>query len=148
MAMKYLLLFLTIVSCNGLFAQQAPVRWSFELKSTATGKAEFTAKATINKGWNIYSVYMEDGGPVPTAFTFEQVIKGSLEGKIIEKSEKISAYDDLFEMNVIKFKNTAEFSQALSYVDKELRLMGNVLFMCCDSQRCLPPVKEPFDLKL
>jgi hypothetical protein len=146
--MKVLLLIISIVSCNVLFAQQAPVKWSFELKSTNAGKAEFTAKAIINKGWNIYSVYMEEGGPVPTVFTFDQVVKGSLEGKIIEKSEKITAYDDLFEMDVIKFKNTAEFSQALVYADKELRLMGNVLFMCCDSQRCLPPVKVPFDLKL
>ncbi len=129
-------------------AQQSPVKWSFELKNKSGGKAEFIAKADISKGWNIYSVYMEDGGPVPTSFTFDEVVRGSLEGQIVEKSEKIAAYDDLFEMNVVKFKNIAEFSQVVANLDGNIKLKGNVLFMCCDSQRCLPPSKIPFDLKL
>jgi hypothetical protein len=146
--MKYLILFFPFLSSYALMAQQSPVKWSFELKSKNMESAEFTAKADISKGWNIYSVYMDDGGPVPTSFAFEEIIKGSLIGQIVEKSEKISAYDELFEMKVIKYKNYAEFSQIIAKSESTIKLKGNVLFMCCDSQRCLPPSKIPFDLKL
>jgi hypothetical protein len=145
--MRIVLFFFMFVQMNG-FAQTSPVKWSFELKNAGSGKTEFIAQADISSGWNIYSVYMEEGGPVPTAFTFDEIEKGKLEGQVIEKSEKIAAFDDLFEMNVIKFKNKAEFSQLIASSESNVKLKGNVFFMCCDSQRCLPPTKVVFDLKL
>ncbi len=137
-----------MVLSNVAIGQTSPVKWSFDLKKTDSSKAEFVAKADISKGWNIYSVYMGPDGPVPTAFTFDNDAKSILDGNIVEKSDKISAYDELFEMQVIKFKNEAIFSQLVNHSNQNLSLKGNVLFMCCDSQRCLPPTSVPFDLKL
>lgn len=145
--MKYLLFILVCFCSLSLNAQTSPVKWTFKLKKLDNQKSEFIAIADINKGWNIYSVYMEEDGPIPTSFTFSEVINGSLEGKIIEKSNKISVFDELFEMQVIKFKEIAEFSQIFSG-EAGLSLKGNVIFMCCDSKRCLPPATVPFDLKL
>jgi thiol:disulfide interchange protein DsbD len=146
--MRYLFFILAVIQLNNVYGQASPVKWSFELKNAGSGKAEFLALAEISKGWNIYSVYMDEGGPVPTSFTFEELEKAKLEGKIIEKSEKITSFDNLFEMDVIKFKEKAEFSQFLVAAEGNVKLTGHVFFMCCDSQRCLPPTKVPFDLKL
>jgi hypothetical protein len=124
----------------------SPVKWSFNLVKSANNSAEFLATADISKGWNIYSVYMGEDGPVPTSFSFDNIDGGILKGKIVEKSHKISAFDELFSMEVIKFKEKAEFSQLLD--GQNISLKGTVMYMCCDSQRCLPPTSVPFALKL
>lgn len=131
-----------------VFGQTSPVKWSFDIKKASADKAEFQATADISSGWNIYSVYMEDGGPIPTSFNFDKIENGKIEGNVIEKSQKITAFDNLFEMNVIKFKDKAEFTQAITNIESGFKVKGFVYYMCCDSQRCLPPTKAEFDLKL
>ncbi|MBK9688865.1 MAG: hypothetical protein IPO65_14360 [Saprospiraceae bacterium] len=136
------LLFLSLLS----MAQKSPVSWSFTLDKTKAQKSEFKATAQINKGWNIYAVYMSDEGPIPTSFTFDQVQNGAIEGKIKEMSKSIKGFDELFEMEVVKFKEEAVFTQAFTNTGA-LRVKGSVTFMCCDSERCLPPATVQFDLK-
>ncbi len=136
------LLFLSLLS----MAQKSPVSWSFSLDKTKAQKSEFKATAQINKGWNIYAVYMSDEGPIPTSFTFDQVQNGAIEGKIKEMSKSIKGFDELFEMEVVKFKEEAVFTQAFTNTGA-LRVKGSVTFMCCDSERCLPPATVQFDLK-
>ncbi|MBK7008555.1 MAG: sugar transporter [Saprospiraceae bacterium] len=136
------LLFLSLLS----MAQKSPVSWSFSLDKTKAQESEFKATAQINKGWNIYAVYMSDEGPIPTSFTFDQVQNGAIEGKIKEMSKSIKGFDELFEMEVVKFKEEAVFTQAFTNTGA-LRVKGSVTFMCCDSERCLPPATVQFDLK-
>ena len=145
--MKYINFLLFFLFQQVAFAQNSPVSWDFSLNKTSESKAEFLAKANIAKGWNIYGVYMGNDGPVPTSFDFTEITLASLDGNIVEKSLKISVYDDLFEMDVIKFKEQAEFVQSIN-AKSGTKIKGTVLFMCCDSKRCLPPASVPFDLKL
>ncbi|HRG64665.1 MAG TPA: protein-disulfide reductase DsbD family protein [Saprospiraceae bacterium] len=135
-------LFISLLS----MAQKSPVSWSFSLDKTQAQTSEFKATAQINKGWNIYAVYMSDEGPIPTSFTFDQVQNGVMDGKIKEMSKAIKGFDELFEMEVVKFKEEAVFTQAFSTTGA-LRVKGSVTFMCCDSERCLPPATVQFDLK-
>ncbi|MBK8701638.1 MAG: hypothetical protein IPN29_19625 [Saprospiraceae bacterium] len=145
--MKYIGLLAFFFATSMANAQKPPVKWSFELNKSGQGTVSFTAVAQIENGWNIYGVYMSDEGPIPTAFDFEKIENGVLDGHIIEKSEKISAYDELFEMDVIKFKKKAEFDQL--FKGKEgLKVAGTVTYMACDSKKCLPPASVPFELKL
>lgn len=143
--MKYGLIMMCLYACFSLSAQNSPVKWSFKLNKVNDEKSEFYAKAEIAKGWNIYSVYMGEDGPIPTSFSFDEIVNGKIDGQVVEKSEKISVHDDIFDMQVIKFKDIAEFSQLLS--GKNLAIKGSVTYMCCDSKRCLPPTEVSFDLK-
>jgi thiol:disulfide interchange protein DsbD len=144
--MRYLSLFFFIVLTLGLSAQKSPVSWNFSLEPKGNDKATFVAQASIAKGWNIYAVYMSDEGPIPTSFAFDKIDNGSLDGKVIEASTPIKGYDELFEMEVVKFKNEAVFQQ--SFITKPgFQLSGAVTFMCCDSERCLPPATVSFALK-
>jgi thiol:disulfide interchange protein DsbD len=146
---KIIFSLLAITSLN-LYSQKhpSPVKWDFELTSNGTNKSEFKAIATINPGWNIYAVYMSDEGPIPTSFTFETIENGELEDKIVEKSKPIKGFDPLFEMEVIKFKETAEFIQVVkNKTGAKPIVKGYVTYMTCDSERCLPPVDVPFNVK-
>lgn len=136
------LLFFSLLS----MAQKSPVSWKFSLEKSGSDASEFKASAQIAKGWNIYAVYMSDEGPIPTSFAFDLVQNGVLQGKIIEASKPIKGYDELFEMDVIKFKEEAVFTQAFKTAGG-LMVSGSVTFMCCDSERCLPPATVQFDLK-
>lgn len=141
-------LYLLFFTCFAIIlqAQKSPVSWKFNLISQATDKALFTATASISKGWNIYAVYMSDEGPIPTSFTFETIYNGKAEGQITEVSPKIKGYDDLFGMDVIKFKEEAIFTQLFT-TQPDFHLKGYVTYMCCDNERCLPPANIEFDLK-
>ncbi len=148
--MRRLGLFLFLFIGFNAFSQDAtpsPVKWGFELKKSKDDKVEFVASAKIEKGWNIYSVYMGQDGPIPTEFVFDKIENGSLEGKIVEHSTPIKVHDEMFDMEVIKFKEMAKFSQTIASKNG-LKLQGEVLFMCCDSKRCLPPTTEKFNLSL
>lgn len=149
--MKKLFFVLLGIASLDIVAQKlpSPVKWKFDLVSKGKEKAEFVATASIDQGWNIYAVYMSDEGPVPTSFTFASVINAELEGDIVEKSKPIKGFDPLFDMEVIKFKEKAEFSQMVNFVQSnKTHLQGFVTFMSCDSQKCLPPVDVPFSVKL
>jgi hypothetical protein len=148
--LKKLFVYFSMITSMSIFAQQdskSPVTWTFEVKPNTEGKFEFSAVAKIEKDWNIYSVYMEEGGPIPTSFTFENLDGSVLDGKIVELSKSIKVHDDLFEMDVIKFKDTAKFSQLIAG-KKGAMIQGTVEYMCCDSKRCLPPTVKKFNLSL
>lgn len=149
--MKKIFFALIVLKSFCALAQQtpSPVKWNFNLVAKGKDKAEFVATATINAGWNIYAVYMSDEGPIPTSFTFASVMNADLDGKIIEKSKQIKGFDPLFEMEVVKFKEKAEFAQVIAlHSNTKPQMQGYVTYMSCDSQKCLPPVDVPFNVKL
>ena len=51
-----------------------PVKWTHSAKKLSNGKYELHMTATVEKGWHIYSQNTPDGGPVPTTFTFTNVM--------------------------------------------------------------------------
>jgi hypothetical protein len=61
-----------------------PVKWSYAAKKTGKDEAVVFIKATIDKGWHIYSQNVKDGGPVRTTFTFLPASAYTLIGYTIE----------------------------------------------------------------
>jgi len=55
---------------------------------------------------------------------------------------------EMFGVNVIKFKDKAEFRQKIKGASSGTTIKGNVSFMTCDAEKCLPPVSVPFAVKL
>jgi hypothetical protein len=64
-------------------------------------------------------------------------------GEIKEEGKKVEGYDEMFEMNVIKYASQVVFSQKIKAEDLEV-LEGSVRFMTCDDEKCLPPQRNPF----
>ena len=139
---------LMLLASSAVFAQQSPVKWSYEAKKVADGTYDLIFTANIADGWYVYSQYLEsDDGPIRTTFTYEDNSTVKFEGKNTEDGPKIEGYDDLFGMNIIKFKGKPSFTQRVKTTGPA-KLKGSVEFMTCDSERCLPPVDVPFQFDL
>ena len=142
-----LLIYSTILFFASILSLEAqifePVKWTFS--SANKGKeAELVFSATIDKGWHLYSQFIEDGGPIPTAFVFEpgegyELVGTASEGKATEY------YDPNFEMDLKYFSTKAEFKQKIKFKGTaNVTINGFVEFMVCDDERCLPPDQVDF----
>ncbi len=127
-----------------------PVDWDFEAKHVKGNEYDLIFKAEIKPGWYIYSQYLEsDDGPVKTSFEYEAPADLEKVGKNKEASpSRKEGYDDLFEMNVIKFGKKATFTQRIKVKDPNVAVTGYLEFMCCDAEKCLPPEEVDFEFKL
>ena len=69
--MKNFNLNLSFINLSGVFQILNPVQW--ELGVEQQSKTEYTLvfTANIDTNWAIYALEVEEGGPLPTLFTFE-----------------------------------------------------------------------------
>jgi thiol:disulfide interchange protein DsbD len=146
----FVLLFLTTTFA---WAQQDKVKWTFEAKSLGGEDYELTFRAAIQEGWYTYSMYMAEGGPVPTSITYDSKHQ-KLQGKAIEATSKPdnkkTGFDPLFDMDVIKYKKDLIYTQKIKVAaaDAAKPIVGYVNCMACDHERCLPPTDSDFEIKL
>ncbi len=130
------------------FSMQAqifePVDWAFESKDNGDGTFDLVMTASLDKGWYIYSQDLDDGGPIPTAFEFEE---GNLVGEVREEGDLIEKYDELFAMNLRKYSNEVSFVATVKGSAGD-DVSGYLTFMTCDDERCLPPEDVDFEFTL
>jgi thiol:disulfide interchange protein len=132
-----------------------PVKWEVTTEKINNSEYYIVYKAIVKEGWNVYSQYTSDEGPVPTAITYEEKSGIELIGKGIESGHKKEGPDALFPdekgnpVNVIKFLADQPFiiKQKVKVKDASKPVKGYVTFMTCDNQKCLPPEDVDFSLK-
>lgn len=140
-----LLLFLT----GSIHAQSNPVDWSYKAEKISAQEYELTFTAEIANGWYVYSQYLEDGGPIPTSFTFTNMDGVQRIGKIDEAGkDKKEAFDQLFEMKLIKYGKKATFTQKIKVDAPKEAITGYLTFMTCNDESCLPPKDVDFEISL
>ncbi len=116
-----------------------PVKWSLAIEKIDEQEFNLAFKATVEKGWYIYSQNIEEGGPEPTTFTFDPNSNVTVQGKAEEQStHKVQGFDEMFEMDVTKYKEEVVFNQKIKVMDATQPITGNVYFMTCDDAKCLP----------
>ncbi len=118
-----------------------PVRWTFELNKISETDYEIEAVANINPSWVIYSQFTDDAGPIPTYFA----INGK-QVKFEEKGKLIKEFDEMFDVEVMKFKEKASFVYKIKK-EQNPTIDVSVEYMTCDGQRCLPPAEISQNLK-
>lgn len=141
------------VLMQGVLAQiLAPVKWTgtAEPIPMMKGKYKLVFKATIDKGWHVYSQNITGEGPIPTAITFEKK-NNDIEytGKTTEHGSKVhEGHDPVFDMQVKYFEDEMICEQRVK-VNKDMILTGTLEYMTCDDGHCLPPeiIEFAFDLK-
>ena len=148
---KYLFLLLFLMTFNVFSQIEDPVDWSFSVEYIAEDLYYLVVEADIEKGWNVYSQYVDPDGPVPTSLSFFTETKKSFEliDSVIE-SNTTTKFDPVFEMNLSSFQTKAVFKQKIKLLDENLSIIkGELEFMVCNATMCLPPeyVDLLFDLK-
>jgi len=149
MKLKQLLL-LSFLFCGITSFSQVlkPVKWTFSANKTTDSTANLYLKATIDKGWHVYSQYISGEGPVPTTFTFGKSKDYQLVGKVYEP-KGVEEFDPNFDMKIIYHSGTVSFVQKIKLLsDKKITVKGSLNFMCCDDKRCLPPEDIEFSFNL
>ena len=121
-----------------------PVKWKLDDKGGAPEK-EIVFTATADKGWHLYDMNLPEGGPVSTSFTFETLNGAELIGQPVPSVKPTTVYDEQFAMNLRWYPGTVSFIQKLKVTDPaKFKVEGEVEFMACNDETCLPPDQIPF----
>ena len=122
-----------------------PVKWKIKLEDSKTAEKEIVFTATIEKGWHLYDMNLPEGGPVSTSFTFETLQGAELIGQPVSNIKPTVVYDEQFDMDLRWFPGAVTFTQKVKILDpKKFKIEGEVEFMVCNDETCLPPDRESF----
>lgn len=123
-----------------------PVKWKIKLDDKGGApKKEIVFTATADKGWHLYDMNLPEGGPVSTSFTFETLNGAELIGQPVPSVKPTTVYDEQFAMNLRWYPGTVSFIQKLKITDPgKFKVEGEVEFMACNDETCLPPDQIPF----
>jgi hypothetical protein len=145
---KNILIALVLIIHTTAFSQiLAPVKWSYGTKRISDTEAIIFIKATIDKGWHIYSQHVDDGGPVKTTITFAADKAYALTGSTSEP-RPVSKYEKTFSMNVAYFEKAVVFQQKVKLKAGQASVNGTINYMACDDHQCLPPENVEFVVAL
>ena len=128
-----------------------PVKWEMSAKHVTDDEYWLVYEASIEDGWNVYSMYMDEGGPIPTSVYYNDEAQFEALGDAKERGKKKEGYDEIFKMDVVKFtsKKSYKIRQKIKALDYSKPLKGELEYMTCNDKTCLPPtiVEFEFDLK-
>lgn len=134
------LLFLCALWITALMSGQVlePVKWTSEVKSLGDDEYELIFQADIEEGWSIYSQHIDEGGPIPTTFMFENPDNGfELIGEV-EEGTPVTKFDKIFEMEMSFFFTEATFVQKVKVIDPNVsRISALVEYQTCDDEKCI-----------
>lgn len=124
-------------SSEGMFS---PVKWAFSKEKTGEDEVLLKVTAKIDDGWYVYSQNIEEGGPIPTTFYFNESEGVEFKGEVEEISDyKVEGMDPVFQMQLIKYKKEVTFVQKAIVMEGVAAVTGEFEFMTCDDVRCLSP---------
>lgn len=142
-----LYVFLFLFALQAVQAQiLAPVKWHYSAEQLSATEAKLVLKAKIEKGWHIYSQYIQEGGPIPTSFKFTPSKAYSLVGKTTESPKPTSVFEKTFNMQILWFENEVTFTQLIKTKSNKFAVKGSLEFMVCNDTQCLPPEELAFTI--
>ncbi|MDR2384781.1 MAG: thioredoxin family protein [Tannerella sp.] len=123
-----------------------PVKWAFTLNDLPAAEKEILLTATIDEGWHLYDLNLPSGGPISTSISFGTVKGAELLGKPATSIQPTVVFDQMFDMELRWFSNKVSFIQKIKITDfRKFKLVGEVEFMTCNDETCLPPERIPFE---
>lgn len=126
---------------------QDVIEWRYSIQDKGNGEIELVADATIEDGWHMYDSKIPDGGPFPTAISFDEIKGAELIGEFHSVGkEAVVKYDAIFSMNIGTFDKSAKFVQRIKVTDKaSFKIAGDVRAQACDDASCTPPLPTDFE---
>lgn len=134
--MKTCLLFLFgILTLQAQFEE--PVVWESKVEQLAEDRYQLIFEADIAPNWHLYSQFSDPEGAIPTEFVFDQTDSFKLVGNVTE-SESVVDYDQVFEMDLTYFNDSAIFQQQIQVLDDRLtQIKVEINYQACDDELCI-----------
>lgn len=155
-------------------AQSKPVKWNFSIEKIDDSTAYFVIKADIRDDWKVYGKYpylkstkveqKQDDIPTIHVGTFQYVdasectdigptclkVSYSSGGNLVLEriySTQLSktAFDEIFGGQRFKYSGELVLKQKIKLIPNQ-RLKGDVYFMACNHEKCIPPTYVDFDI--
>ncbi len=122
-----------------------PAKWHIQLEKNGKPERDILFTAELEQGWHLYDMNLPAGGPVSTSFTFEKIVGAELIGKPQPSAAPVTVYDEQFAMNLRWYADKVTFRQKVKVTDpSKFRIAGEVEFMVCNDETCLPPERIEF----
>ena len=124
-----------VLMLTGICLGQKIVSWKFSSNKIAEGLYELHFTPRLLQPWHIYSQYSDEGGALPTKFTFKANSIIELKGKVKENGKMISKYEEVFGVTVKYFNEGVSFVQLARLKIKAKTSKLNPVrlkhFICC-----------------
>ena len=148
MKQKILIAILLLTGANAMAQVSQPVKWAFSLKTVDAQTIDVVAQASIEKGWHAYGVNLPDGGPISTTLTVLPNEAYELVGDVKESPKAEVHHDATFGMKVGYILDKGKVIQRIKLKKAgDVEVKGELEFMACNDESCLPPDVIEFTLK-
>ena len=146
---KIMVICLTILFALNANAQRInPVKWTFEAVKKSDKQYDIVFTANVEAPWHIYSQYVKKG-PVPTKISFKKNALIVVKGKTQEIGKIEKTFDKNFGAEIAYFSNKVQFVQTVTLkVAVKTTVVGEVEYMVCNDECCLPSTKIPFEVTI
>lgn len=136
-------LFVIISSCTAILCRgQGKVIWEFKADNSAGNEIVLNITGSIAPGWHLYSQFLEDGGPIPTHFIFNNSNEYQLIGNVSESGRSQKFFDKTFEMDIVWYTGLVSFSQKILLNKLPTSIKGHIEYMTCNSIVCIPDKRD------
>ncbi|HYW72967.1 MAG TPA: protein-disulfide reductase DsbD domain-containing protein [Pyrinomonadaceae bacterium] len=120
-----------------------PIKWTAKAQPAASANNQFTVqlRATIDRGWHLYSTEKVEGGPSPTRISISPGQNMELAGEI-DSPAPHSAFDPNFQVSTEFYDGETAFTVPIkssggATANDKVRLQ--VRYQTCSPTICLPP---------
>lgn len=124
-----------------------PVTWKTSVKMTSKTEGVITMTATMQAGWHIYNTTLIEGGSYKkTSINLSESTGIKLVGAPKASAKAVTVDDKDFGL-ISYWDNKVTFTQKFKVTDKtKARIIGNINYMSCNDETCMPPKNEKIDL--
>ena len=132
-----LMLFVTTLNLSAQFGGIEPVTFEENVVvNGADGTIEF--EAYIEDGFHLYSTNIPEGGPTPMEVNYSLVEGAEIVGELTPGEGAVTEMDQMFEMMVSYFSESAVFTQKVKFLGGKYRIKGTLRFQSCSDSNCIP----------
>lgn len=139
-----------LATLNTVNAQESPVQWKVVSKKLGKKTFEVHIIESVTSPGHIYSQNTPAGGSLPTKIQFSKNPFIIINGMPKENGELKEKFEKVFNVKVKYFSGNAEFVQLVKLKSEKVKtnLIGNIEYMACTDQQCLPPATFSFTTTL
>ncbi len=146
--LKAKLIFLILFAAvSNAYAQQpsAPITWRVSVKMTSGSEGVAIIKAILSSGWHLYGTSLPNGGPKPTAISFEGSTGIDFTSVLTVSRAPLKVHDKMFDLELSWWDSDVTFRRKFKVTDPDnAKIAGHISYMGCNDVTCAPPATEKF----
>ncbi|MFO7789851.1 MAG: cytochrome c biogenesis protein CcdA [Bacteroidota bacterium] len=124
--------------------QENPATWEITTEKADNDHINLIMNANIKNNWHLYTINMDEGGPMPLVFEFDESDEYKTIGAVQESPKPVESYDDVFDVDVKYQEKSATYTQKFKVLtDADFTIKGIIDGQACfEDGQCVPVTKD------